>query len=218
MDVGSQGRQRQATVQKRRAPGQPLRLVLPFDEPVLVRDDSPIGPIELDIETTNDEGEFAAWLDDAWWAEAITHWADDDVTVHIAPTPGALTHPVLLHQLEMLRRVVPGWRIVGVAYRDDVTPESDIAAIAASPYHEIRFLDVCRPDRLGAERIEPVALPVLFSRIRTVQAQRGALTPILVRLPERAAYANRGSDHADCSGRRVAAAPAPAERPTAPHP
>lgn len=184
MDLESQVERRGATIRRRRAPGAPARVHLPFDAPVTVRDDSPIGPMELDIEATGPDGTFAAWLDDEWWAEAITHWAEDDVTVRIAPTPDALTHPILRHQLEMLRRVVPSWKLVAYSYRDDVDPESDIAEVATAPFHEIRFLDALRPDRPAGDRPAKVKpLPVLFSRIRSVQMERRVVTPILVRMP-----------------------------------
>ena len=84
----------------------------------------------------------------------------------------------------MLRRVVPAWRLVGYAYKDDVNPDTDVPVVAAGPFHEIRFIDEPRPDRPRTDRTQvPLALPVLFSRIRTAQAQQRAVTPILVRLP-----------------------------------
>ncbi len=184
MDVESQLERRDATVQRRRAPGAPVRLRFPFSDPVTVDDETASGPIQLELEVTGGTGDFAVWLDDEWWAEAITHWADDDVTVLVGQTPSALAHPILRHQLDMLRRVVPSWRLVAYAYRDDIEGDVEMEAVATSPYHEIRFIDELRSNRASAARVQPVpALPVLFSRIRKVQSRRRVSTPILVRLP-----------------------------------
>jgi len=182
MDLRGQREIRRSVESKRRAPREPERIVVPFSENGTLRDVT-AGPILLSVEATNDVGDLAPWLDDAWWTMVMQRWADDAVTVLYAPTPDALLHSAVLHHVEMLRRVQPGWRIVGYAYRDDLAQDDDVSRAAVSPYHELRFFDQCRPGPPQLDVSETRALDELFAEIRRAQVQAGVTLPALVRLP-----------------------------------
>lgn len=183
---------RQTTQRSRHAPRTPVSIRATFAagyEP----DDHVIGnPIELTLEITNDENELAEWLHDQWWTRIIRGLADRCVTLCIRPTRGALLHPVVLHHLDMLRRVTPEWRLVGLAYLEDVTSDAAIEQVAGSPYHEVRFLGASRPGGASPDRsTEQPLVAELFGRIHEAQAQEGVETPVLTwtrsewtRLPE----------------------------------
>ncbi len=183
MDLNAQREIRRSVESRRQPPREPARVVTAYDDGG-VPEDVLAGPILLTIEATNSDSELASWLDDIWWTDVIRRWADHAVTVAFAPTPGALLHPVVLHHVEMLRRVLPGWRIVGHVYRDDLTDDEEIERAAKSPYHEIRFFDQSRPGAAQPEQGRPAfALDGLFGRIRREQSRIGVTRPALVRLP-----------------------------------
>lgn len=142
------------------------------------------GPVELTVEATTPAGHLSPWFDADWWTDVISRWADEPITIHIAPTPAALLHPVTLHHLETLHRVVPRWRIVGHAYLDDVVSPEAVAQVAQSSYHEVRFVDALRFRRQASDRgIAAPCVEELFARIRREQASANTTRPILVRLP-----------------------------------
>ncbi len=184
MDLEERAEIRNATQRNRRAPGEPVEIAVAFDGNGDVGDDVALGPVELTIEATNTELEPARWLDDEWWTDVIQRWAGCLITVHIAPTPGALLHPVVLHQLMMLRRVTPHWRLVGHADADEMTADDAALQVARSPYHEIRFADQPGPNTPETDRSAPqVSLEELFGRVRQEQSRLGTEAPVLVRLP-----------------------------------
>lgn len=184
MTFSSRQKVRGVTRQTRRPPRSPARIVATYDlGGDLVERISP-GPVEIVIEATNEAGELAPWFDDAWWTELIQRRGDDPVTIHIRATPGALLHPVVLHQVEMIRRVTPIWRIIGTAIRDDLATDEAIALVARSLYHLVRFHD--ESDAGAAETGScPPHMPIdeLFGRIRREQKRLGVTGPGLVRLP-----------------------------------
>jgi len=183
MDLDGHSDMRRAAEGSRQAPREPTRIVATFDNGAL-SEDIERGPIVLTIEATNSDSALAPWLDDIWWTEVIQRWADCHVTACIAPTPGALLHPVVLHQVEMLRRVLPDWRIVGHAYFDDVASDDDATRLAGSPYHEVRFIDQPRLRTPPSDRCTwKLTLEGLFGRIRNEQSRLGVSLPVFVRLP-----------------------------------
>jgi len=184
MDLEACAEIRRATQRSRRGPREPVQVIATFGGEGGLGNDVPMGPVELTIEATNTKLEIAPWLADEWWTEVIQRWADCPVTVHIAPTPGALLLPVVLHQLQMLRRVTPSWWLVGHAYLDDLPTEDAVAELVKSPYHEVRFIDQPRwgaPERDRFSWAPP--LEELFARIRREQTRLGTTAPVLVRLP-----------------------------------
>ena len=175
---------RDATRQSRCRPGQPAPVLVAHAGDGSIAADLPKGAIELTLEVTDAHGELAPWLDDLWWTEVIQRWCDDPIAVKFLPTPGAALHPVVLYQVEMLRRVVPGWRVLAQAYVDDLVSDDDINQIADSAYHEVRFFDQRRPGKPVSDRFrEAPPIQELFGRIRMAQARMYRATPILVRLP-----------------------------------
>ena len=184
MDIESQIGIRNATRDRRLAPGPTTQVLATFENGASLSDVPCAGSIELAIEATNLEGELADWLDDTWWGVILERWWDRSVTIRLAPTPRALLHPVVLHQCEMVRRVSAGWRLIAHAYNDDILTDDDVSTLSDSPYHEVRFIDQPRPGSTCPECAEArAALPVLFNQIRAAQSRKKITTPILVRLP-----------------------------------
>jgi hypothetical protein len=198
MDVGAK-KQLQAPVRPvRQPPRPPLEITARFDSDGVLGPDLSTSISTLIIEATGPTGEPAAWLDDGWWTDVMQVWGEEAMTIHLAPTPGALLHPVLLHQVDMVHRVVPWWRVLGFAYQDDVRTDEHIAALVRSTYDEVRFFDTLRPAsapqgdsplegaaRSHSTRVRPLA--ELFGAIRFEQARLGCTRLILVRLPASAA-------------------------------
>ena len=176
---------REATQKSRHAPREPVCITASFAGAGELEGGNEAGPKELTIEATNIDGELATWFDDCWWIDCIERWGREPVTLHIAPTPGAVTHPVVLHQMEMVSRVASRWRIVGHANRGDALSDDSVESLASSPYHELRFMDRDRPEGSGpaGRRIFDLPIEELFSRIRREQIRIGATRPVLVKLP-----------------------------------
>jgi len=169
---------------RRQPPSAPHRVEVPFTGDGGFEAPAEDAPLELTLEVTNAEGEIAPWFDDFWWTELINTWGDRCVTIHIAPTPLALQHMVVLHHLEMLCRVARQWRIVGHGYRDDLDDADSIAALVKSAYHEIRIIDRPRPGfGIATRRLEGAGLDELFGQVRREQQRLDRMTPTLVRVP-----------------------------------
>lgn len=100
----------------------------------------PEGAFEITIQATRADGEFSDWLTDDWWADLLAAHAERDLSVRVLPTSGAMLHPTMLLQCEMLRRVVPRWRLVGESASGDWGVADPVPLIASSPYHEVRLL------------------------------------------------------------------------------
>ena len=184
MTFSSRQEVRGVTRRTRRPPRRPARIVATYDLGGDVVERISPGPVEIVIEATNAAGELAPWFDDAWWTELIQRRGDDPVTIHIGATPGALLHPVVLHQVEMIRRVTPTWRIIGTPVRDDLETDEDIALVARSLYHLVRFHDESDAGAAETGSCPPhMRLDELFGRIRREQKRLGVTGPGLVRLP-----------------------------------
>lgn len=184
MTLPSREEIRSASRRSRHAPAAPTCIAVPFDRLTDFGEESPPGALELVIEATNSAGEIAPWFDDAWWTEAILRFADRAVTITISATNGALLHPVVLHQIEMLRRVTPSWRIVATTSLNELTTPEDVTVLARSFYHEVRFLD---QRRTGAPRSDRCtwspSVDEVFGLIRREQTRIGISPTVLVRLP-----------------------------------
>jgi hypothetical protein len=141
-------------------------------------------PGELHLEATDDGGEPADWFDDYWWVDVLQRWQEHPLAIHILATPGALLHPVVLHQMDMLRRVASHWRRIGHCHVDDVITDDAMQRLAVSPYDEVRVLDAFRPGagKSAAERRD-VRVERLFGQVLRLQAASGATRPILIRVP-----------------------------------
>ena len=187
---------RKATQRLRRPPTEPHHIRVSFDGGGELGDDIVPAPVELTIEATNADGELAGWFSDYWWTEVIQRWGEDPVAVHVAPTPSALLHLVVLNKLEMLRRVAPRWRVVGHTYASEVATDDAIESLATSPYDEVRFIDQPRPGVVSDRGRWELPLGELFACIRRAQERAGTARPILTRLPSSAGE-DSGSRTAD---------------------
>ncbi len=186
MDINHLDEIRQTTLQTRRGPRPALRCKAGFDVGWWFEEKTG-GTVELSMEATNAHGQPADWMDDFWWTDVIEKCAEAIVAVELAPTPSALLHPLVLHQLSMIRRVMPHWRIVGHAYLDDLTSEAQIEQLVLGPYHEVRFVDRARSAATAGSGTSSRRIDQLFARIREAQNRLRSNLPVLVRLPEKSA-------------------------------
>lgn len=181
MDEQTRNDMRRSTTGRRQPPPPVTRVVLRPDGNGLFPETLEPGPIDLQIEATITRDETAPWYRDEWWTEVISYLSALDIAVHFMPTPGAIVHPVVLHHVNMIRRVVPLWRVVGHAYRDDLTLDHDIDALANSLFHEIRVIDARRPGAPASDRgVTDIGVDELFGRIR--RTCRLPRHPVLIRL------------------------------------
>lgn len=175
---------REAALAQRKRPGQPTTVKMSSGGVGKLPENIPSGSVQLIVEATNIDGELAEWFDAHWWSEAIEVWADSQVLVQIEPTPNALLHPVTLQHIEMLRRVVPHWRIVGLGFRDDIATDDAVVTVAHSLYDEVRIEDADRrPRGQGDRMLHHRRIEDLFAAIRREQTRVGRTRPVLVRLP-----------------------------------
>jgi hypothetical protein len=179
----TRGEERLDAQRRRLRPREPVCLEAKFDEDRVVDVDDDYEPDEIAVHTTNEQGNVADWLTDHWWYQFLQPWGEVPVTVKIMPTPGALLHPVVLSQMEMLRRVASRWRLVAYAYADELHADEEAATLARSAYHEVRFYAQARPtDETAHLAAESRPIEQLFADIRRIQAEAGVTRPILVRL------------------------------------
>ncbi len=184
MDEQTRVEVRQAAGRTRRPPGKPTCIRFAAMGKGELPTDAESGSLELMLEVTEPDGQLAVWFDDEWWAEVIARWANLPVTIHITATPSALLHPVTLHHLEMLQRVVPRWRKVGHAYPSEITSTDDVETLAKSLFDEVRFIDAPSPHTPPSDRRLPKpGIEELFGNIRRAQARLDKTRPILVRIP-----------------------------------
>ena len=196
--------ERDLTRHRRQAPAPPCRLTSGVDTDGTLRELEPDELLELTLETTDADGEIAPWFDDFWWTGIIDRFGEKKLTIHIAPTPGSLLHLVVLYHLDMIYRVAPQWRVVGHAYRNDLSDSNAVATLAKGAYHEVRFFDQDRPGTMRSDRgLMGIRLDELFGQIRQVQTRLGRTTPVLVRVPSsvgtRAEKEEAVQTYRDCS-------------------
>jgi len=184
MDGMERSREREFQMPRRRPPNRPQEIVIRSESRGELPEAAVERPILMTVEPTDAHGDLSPWFDEDWWTEAITRYGNAKVTVHIAPTPGALLDPVVLNHMITLRRVMPSWRLVGHAFRDDILTDAELESAATSLYHELRGLDADRQRNTGrAGVVSRRSLGELFTTIRRVQAQYNITRPVLVRLP-----------------------------------
>ncbi len=139
-------------------------------------------PTDMYLEATTPDGETASWFDDWWWMECLSRWKNDHLIVHIQPTPAALLHPVVLHHMEMVRRVAPNWRVIGLCWLEELDLEASPEAIARSPYHEVRISDAPMPQAAAeANPNRPARIQDLVGAVRRAQKAIGRTLPVLTR-------------------------------------
>ncbi len=164
---------------QRRGPGSGRCVHVAFDsenERLGPEDGEP--PRELHIAATNAQGNLPVWLDDCFWLDVMKRWSSESIVVHIDATPGAMLHEVIFHQLCMLRRVAPKWRLVGHCHLSDLNGDEAVTMTALSPYHEVRVIDAMRSGVSGARAIR---VEDAMARVRQVQRANKRTTPIIKR-------------------------------------
>jgi len=141
-------------------------------------------PTELRLETTYDDGRIATWFDDTWWLETLRRWKDRSLTIHVLPTPEALLHPIVLHQLEMIRRMLTPWRVIGHCYLPEIAQPILMPRLAINQYDEVRIIDAQRPETEERDvRPARMTLDEVFERVRVIQIEQQADRPLLTRAP-----------------------------------
>ena len=182
MDAWMQNQQRDQVATTRRRPTATYKRTISAQGS---GDQGPQGgpqPTELLLEVTDPTGQVADWLDDEWWLKAITRWGDRRLLVRVLPSEAALLHPVVLHYVDMLKRVVPGWRVVGHGYCGEVSGDSAIEALATSAFDEVHLVEGARPQTAAQQLpVHNLRIEHLFKRVRQIQQSLGAVRPILVR-------------------------------------
>lgn len=142
-------------------------------------------PTELRLETTYVDGRIATWFDDAWWLETLRRWKDRSLTIHILPTPDALLHPIVLHELEMVHRMLTSWRVIGHCYLPDIAQPILMPRLAVNQYDEIRIIDTERPESQDQDiRPARMTLDEVFERVRVIQIEQQTHRPLLTRAPD----------------------------------
>ena len=182
MDIAAWTDQRQTASRARRRPRPAHAAYFPVDGGG--RFDATDGqkPTDVLIETTHPDGDTAAWFDDWWWMDCLARWKDQQLAMHVLPSPAALLHPVVLHHVEMARRMAPGWRMIGHCWLEEMDLDSSAEAIARSPYHEVRIIDAPMPETVGQPNpARPPKVQDLITRVRQMQRLIDRSLPTLVR-------------------------------------
>lgn len=141
-------------------------------------------PQDLKLEVTQENGQIAVWFDDTWWLEALRRWKDVSLNLHILPSPDALLHPIVLHELDMVRRLQLSWRLIGHCYLSDIAQPTVLQRVAVNQYDEVRVID---RDRASTDAYD--ARPAKFTfaelneKVRALQAMEKVSTPLLTRAP-----------------------------------
>jgi hypothetical protein len=154
----------------------------PYDEGNDAAFDDPAPPVELHIEATDFSGDLAPWLNDLFWLDALQRWSGTRLSVHFLPTYESLLHPDLHAQVDMLRRVASGWRLVAYCYLSDLEVEGRLARAVMTLYHEIRIVDDRRPDCPTGDR--PLTIETALGKMRQISAALragGRSVPVLAR-------------------------------------
>ncbi len=184
MEVRTLADQRKVAVARRRPAGRFQLLEVPADG------DGDHGPVEgpfpdeLRLELTTPVGQLVNWFDDAWWLETLRRWKDKTLAIHVLPSPDALFHPCVLHELEMVRRVQAPWKLIGHCYRSDVAHPMLVQRLAINPYDDIRIIDADRP-ATDAYEVRPsrMSFVELYEQVRTTQSAERSDGPLLTRAP-----------------------------------
>ena len=142
-------------------------------------------PSEVHLEVTYNDGQVVTWFDDNWWLEILRRWKDRPLTIHFKPTPDALLHSFLIHELEMVRRLMVPWRLVGHCYLSDIGHPLLMSRVAVNPYDEIRIIDMERPSSDEFEtKPSNVRFEDVISRVHEIQHRERIGRPIITRAPD----------------------------------
>ncbi len=177
-------RRKVARSRRRRPTGMQVRVLVATGDGALGPETGPT-PTDLRLETTYEDGSIVAWFDDYWWIELLRRWKERPLTIHMLPTADALLHPVVLHELEMVRRLTTPWRLIGHCYLSDIGHPSLLRRVAVNPYDEIRVIDADRPSTESFETAAAVlTLSEIFERVHEIQRDEQIPKPLLTRAPK----------------------------------
>lgn len=187
MSAWMRDNERKAAMQRRRKPGTGRTLSIPFTGLARIPFDTE-PPTELHIEATGSSGEIAVWLDDFFWLDLLQHWPTRPLDIHFTASKNALLHPVLQHQLHMLRRVAPTWRLIGHCYTSELAEETTLRGAALSVYHELQVLEGNNPNTTSGNASATPDRPAMrledaAASLRRVQSENKRTTPIVVCRP-----------------------------------
>jgi hypothetical protein len=185
MDTTTLTDRRKLAGARRRKPTRPEVFELPAnDGGRRPREDGP-RPSELRLETTYPGGRIVEWFEDNWWLETLRLWKDRRLAIHILPTPDALLHPIVLHEIEMIRRMETPWTVIGHCYLSDVNHPTLVSRVATSPYDEVRIIDALRPvtDEYDV-RPGKFSIAEFLDQVRAAQITERAVTPLLTKAPD----------------------------------
>ena len=184
MDVITSEQNRMVATARRRAPGGIKTVHIKADSDGTLGDELGLFPTDIRIEATYDDGQIATWFSDDWWIELLQRYKDRPLTLHMMPTAEALLHPIVLHELEMVRRLQTPWRLIGHCYLSDIGHPMLISKIVASPYDEIRVVTENRPNNGKAVlRTSQLSLAELLERVKSQQMAEQSVYPLLTRAP-----------------------------------
>jgi hypothetical protein len=169
--------EREMTAQRRRRPGTGRAIFIPFNGLDDFTADPSDPPAEIALEATGQHGETAIWLDDFFWLSLLKPWSQFPVTIRFHATPDSLLHPVILHQLNMLRRVAPAWRIVGECTADYLADPDRLHTAALSAYHELHVVD--DPQGASPTSVTSSELDNMLAQMRQIQGANQRTTPIV---------------------------------------
>ncbi|HUU83280.1 MAG TPA: hypothetical protein VM243_07235 [Phycisphaerae bacterium] len=181
MSAWMRNEEREATEARRQRPVVPHRITFAAAGDGALGSDEVTAPTDVFLEVTEPGGDIADWFDDIWWAEVLRRWGDHSLTVHVLPSRQALLHSVVLHHVAMVRRVAPGWRVIGYGYCGEIVAEAELEALATSAYDQVRLVESDRPGLGDGHHPRALGFEDLLARVRRLQVERGATRPILVR-------------------------------------
>lgn len=185
MSAPSLMERRKVTAARRHGPSGPQTRLFPADGEGSHGPDTAPRPSDLHLEVTYEDGRVVTWFDDNWWLETLRRWKDCPLTIHVQRTRDALLSPMVTHELEMVRRLMTPWRLVGHCYLSDIGHPLLLPRVATSQYDEIRIIDADRPSTDECETRSPkLTLQEVFDRVRQIQTEEGVSHPLLTRAPD----------------------------------
>ncbi len=184
MDVITSEQNRTVTAARRRAPAGTKTIHIKADSNGSLGDELGMFPTDIRIDCTYDDGQITTWFSDDWWIDLLQRFKDRSLNLHIMPTAEALLHPIVLHELEMVRRLQTPWRLIGHCYLSDVGHPMLVNKIVFSPYDEIRIVTDERPCNGSAvKQSASLSLAELLDRVKTQQIADRTVYPLLTRAP-----------------------------------
>ncbi len=184
MDVITSEQDRRIATARRRPPAGTKTTLVEATSDGDITNELGMFPTDIRLETTFDNGQISPWFVDDWWIAMLRRFKDHSLSLHVLPTTDALLHPIVMHELEMVRRLQTPWRLIGHCYLDDVGHSMLVHKISLAPYDEIRVITADRPqDDRSVKRVAQLSFEELAKRVRTQQIAEKMVYPLLTRAP-----------------------------------